>query len=111
MVSLLDKFYIILFLSILFFIYPCNEAKQNKFVLLYLLCYLHDVVINSNCLSFFHLDIQSPLRSFGNLTNLFANIKPKFSFSIGITAGIDLASRLRTYLARLIKQVVASVYI
>ena len=41
--------------------------------------------INSNCSSFFHLNIRSLLRSFGNLTNLFANIKTKFSFSIGIT--------------------------
>lgn len=39
---------------------------------------------NSNCLSFFHLNIRSLSRNFGNLTNLFANIETKFSF-IGIT--------------------------
>ena len=34
--------------------------------------------------TFFHLDIRSLSRNFGNLTNLFANVKTKFSF-IGIT--------------------------
>ena len=36
-------------------------------------------------IAFFHLDIRCLSRSFGNLTNLFANIKTKFSISIGIT--------------------------
>ena len=36
-------------------------------------------------IAFFHLDIRCLSRSFGNLTNLFANIKTKFSISIDIT--------------------------